>query len=856
MHWGLGMDDEMTGQTNGREKGNTDGLGTDRPSGALSGLRVLDLSWGMAGPMATMMLADNGAAVTRIEDPLGDPFADDSGSVVWQRGKRNAVIDLRDPAGHAAFIRLAAAADVVVQSFDPGIAVSLGVDHAVLAAVNQRIITCSISGYGDGNAHSGRPGIDALVSARTGLFFDQRGRVGTPMEFIAGRPGPDPDFGSPEGMRRGADRPGPLFPRSTWPSLGASLLATLGVTAALRAREITGAGQHVRVSLLQGALAAVALNWQRVEHPDAPLYWMWPLDARSIEGLFECSDGRWVHHWTVRPNWVRTVSAGDELAMPDPEHNYRDDPDRLGMEAPDRLVGNFLYPELVEAFGKFPSDAWEEIASLSEMGLATVRTPAEALADESFLADGCVVEVEHPTLGRIRHVGNVIELGATPGSVTRSVRMRGEDTEAVLAEAAAVPAPALAPVPVAAVAPLADPLGSTAAGLSGPLAGLRVIDLGLGVAGPFGPRMLADLGADVIKVHALYDTYWSGTHMGLGTNRGKRSISLNLKDPVGAEILHRLIATADVLCTNWRPGAMARLGIDESSLRATYPGLVICNSRGYEKGPRSDLPGTDQTANALCGTEWEDGACDAGNPPLWSRSGMGDTGNALLSAIAITMALYHRERTGVGQSVSTSIVNACLLNTSYAWIHADGTPGVWDHVDGQQWGLHALYRMYPTSDGWVMIAVLDDGGWTRLCQAIARDDLGADELLRSPTSRRCQDVLVAAALGPWFSERSCADAFCILDGAGVPIEVVDEMFCRTMFDDPSMIASGLVSRTNAGGVGRFEDPGLLIDFSATPGVIQRGPCRCGEDTREVLRSLDYTDTAIDDLAARRVVFEP
>ena len=184
---------------------------------------------------------------------------------------------------------------------------------------------------------------------------------------------------------------------------------------------------------------------------------------------------------------------------------------------------------------------------------------------------------------------------------------------------------------------------------------------GLGWPGPFTGRVLADLGADVIKVNALHDTYWNGTHMGLGTNRGKRSIALNLKDPAGREALERLLRHADVVT---RTGGRERppgSGLDYETLRERYPRLVYCNTRGYEKGPRSDLPGTDQTAAAMTGTEWEDGACDAGNPPLWSRSNMGDTGNALLAAIAITRALYHRDRTGEGQAVSTSIVNAGLL---------------------------------------------------------------------------------------------------------------------------------------------------------------------------------------------------
>jgi crotonobetainyl-CoA:carnitine CoA-transferase CaiB-like acyl-CoA transferase len=797
-------------------------------TGVFGGLRVLDLSWGMAGPMTTMLLADNGAEVTRIEPPDGDPFRDQSGYRVWHRGKRSARIDLRSSEGREAFLQLAATSDIVIDSFSPETMARLGLDHVSLQKINPRLITCSITGYGEHPAHRDRPGYDGLVAARTGLLYDQKGRKGTAMEYIAGRPGPHPEFDSPEGLVRGADRTGPVFPRTAWPSIGATYFAALGIAGALRAREVTGEGQRVTTSLLQGALASVSLNWQRVEDPDAPLYWMWPIDSRSIEGIYECADGKWVHHWTLRPRWVFESVEQDELSTVALDTAYRDDPDRVSMEPDGLLTGIFLHPLLTEAFKKFPATEWEQAAEAAGVGVTTVRSPAEALADESFLADGCVVEVDDPEVGPIRHAGPLLEFSATPGAVSGPSPRSGQHTDEVLGEAKASKGQVIGQA-------------SERRHLDHPLEGVRVLDLGLGVAGPYTGRVLADLGADVIKVHSVHDTFWAGTHMGLGTNRGKRSIALNLKHEVGRAALEKLIAKADVFTVNWRPGAAARLGIDFATLRNRYPSLVYCNTRGYEKGPRSDLPGTDQNAAALTGTEWEDGACDAGNPPLWSRSNMGDTGNALLAAVAIVGALYHRDKTGEGQEVSTSIVNAGLLHTSYAWIHADGSGGDWEHVDAQQYGLSPLYRMYRCADDrWLFLAAVSEQERERLFAAVGEGSLPAGETDREMLTKQLEGYCL---------DRPASQLFAELDGAGVPVEIVDEEFCRTIFDDAEARATQLVSHTWAGNVGRFEDPGLLVNLAPAAPVIQRGPCLCGEHSSEILREHGYSEMEIEELVS-------
>jgi crotonobetainyl-CoA:carnitine CoA-transferase CaiB-like acyl-CoA transferase len=332
--------------------------------------------------------------------------------------------------------------------------------------------------------------------------------------------------------------------------------------------------------------------------------------------------------------------------------------------------------------------------------------------------------------------------------------------------------------------------------------------------------------------------------MGLGTNRGKRSIALNLKDPAGREALEKLLQCSDVITLNWRPGAAARLGLDYETLRERYPALVYCNTRGYEKGPRSDLPGTDQNAAAMTGAEWEDGACGAGNPPLWSRSNMGDTGNALLAAIAITIALYHRERTGEGQAVSTSIVNAGLLHTSYAWIHSDGTAPDWGRVDGGQFGLSPYYQLYQCAQGgWVFLAALTSQAQANLATLIPGEPSGEDA------------ESVASWLESYFETAVASEAFAALDDRGVPIEVVDEYFCRNLFDDPDARRLDLISETHSSAVGRFEDPGLLVNISPSEPIIQRGPCASGEHTMEILDELGYSAAEIEAMVEGRAVLD-
>ena len=802
-------------------------------AGALEGIRVLDLSWGIAGPMSAMLLADHGAQVTKIEPPGGDPFRAQLGYRVWQRGKKSAVLDLKDPQDLKSFLALAAHADVLVESFSPGVTERLGIDYATLGTLNPRLVYCSITGYGRGNSHSGRPGYDALVAARAGLQWEQRGWPEGAINHMSGVEDPFAEVEIPYEWLQGAPRPGPLYPASSWPSLGAFFAATTAVSAALRAREITGRGQWVETSLLQGAFACASGVWQRADKIDAPMFNSWILGSRSPKGHFECADGRWIHNWVPNPRFLLTASAGKELNAT-PDLKARNDPDRFGTGPEELLVMMHYQPQLAEAVHKFPARAWVEAAAVAGMTIQEVRPPEEALADPLFVKDGCVTEINDPELGAIRQVGVTYRLAANPSAITRPAARVGEHTASVKAEAAAL---AGKPAPAA----------KGGRKLAAPLEGVTVLDLGLAIAGPYGTQILSDLGAQVIKINALYDTYWHSNHIAYMANRGKRSIALDLKDPRAMQVLRQLVQKADVVQHNMRYDAAERLKIDYESLKAINPKLIYCHTRGFESGPREGLPGNDQTGACLAGVQYEDGGMAGGGKPLWSLTSLGDTGNGFLSAIAIIQALYQRERTGQGQFCDTSIVNAHLLNSSYAVARPDGSGFERPRIDAQQLGFGATNRLYETRDGWLCIVLARAEDWDRFCIATGLHGLAADARFATAALRSRNNAALAPILESKLRERPAAEWFALLDAAQVPCEVSDPKFALGLHEDAEFKARGWVAAYEHPFVGRLNQVGLLFDLSETPGRVQGPPLIVGQHSREILAELGYSAEQIEAL---------
>ncbi len=785
-------------------------------AGVLDGIKVLDLSWGISGPMTGMLLGDHGADVTRIERPDGDPFEGMLGYKVWHRGKKNAVLDLKSEKDLALFKKLAAEADVLIETMVPGKMKALGLDYDALSKINSGLIYCSISAFGDEDA---RPAYDAQVAAESGLQWEQRGWPEGALYHMAGREDPfaeaveiDPNH------VQGANREGPLHLASKWPSMGAFFSALTGISAALYAREKTGRGQRVTTSLLQGAMACGSGVWQRAEDIDSPGFNTWIMGSSSPKGHFKCKDGNWIHNWVPNPRFILEASKGDEINAT-PDLTVQNDPDRFGIGPEELLVMAHYQPILADAFAKFDSTDWVEAAAIGNVTVQPCRSLEESLADPLLLNDKCVVTVDDPELGPINQVGITYRLTHSQGEIKGPTRARGADTSTVKAYAETLPEPKAANVP-------ASPKSK------GALDGIRVLDLGLAIAGPFGCQLLADMGADVIKMNTLWDSFWHKCHIAAMANRGKRSFAVMLKHPKGMEALKKVIATCDVVQHNMRYPATERLGLDYESLKKEFPRLIYCHSRGFEEGPRKNLPGNDQTGACLSGVQHEDGALYSGgnSHPVWALTSLGDTGNGFLTAVGICNALMERERTGRGQFVDTSIINACLLNSSHSVAKPDGSSVKRPLLNPDQTGYGDYYRLYQCADGqWIQVAAIT-------------------ETHRSAFDKLAGDNKIAA-----FAGRDSAALMRDLQTANIPAAISDAEASRRLFDNKDYKARNWTAEYQDRYVGKLEQIGLTYGLSDTPGSIGTPPLIVGDNTRAILHEVGYSEEEILEMANQTAI---
>lgn len=376
----------------------------------------------------------------------------------------------------------------------------------------------------------------------------------------------------------------------------------------------------------------------------------------------------------------------------------------------------------------------------------------------------------------------------------------------------------------------------------GPLAGITVVDLTSYIAGSYAAMMLADMGADVLKVEGLQGDSFRELPGFYGWNRGKRSIAVNLKDPDGCRVVHRLARTADVAMENMRPGVADRLGVGYEALAALNPRLVYCSVTAFgSDGPYRDRPGFDPIFQALGGAMHLQGF---GGPPQYLRIPVTDYYAAALACQAILAGLFVRERTGRGQRVETSLLRAILALQSGNAVDYPTKETVFRDTP--------TYRLYQAADGeWFFLACGNQSFWKKLCDAIGRPDLAGDPRFGSWMSRRAHADALVGVLEDAFASKPCAEWLEILARHDIPSARVGTL--QDLMSDPVVREQGMAVRYAHPEVGDLTLIGPPLRFSESQGPVGPAPPTLGQDTAAILREAGYRDAEIADLGRRGVV---
>ena len=393
----------------------------------------------------------------------------------------------------------------------------------------------------------------------------------------------------------------------------------------------------------------------------------------------------------------------------------------------------------------------------------------------------------------------------------------------------------------------------------GALAGLRVVEMGQLIAGPFATKTLGDFGADVIKIEppGAGDPLRNWRLLQDGTSvwwqvqsRNKRSIALDLRNPEGQAIARQLIAQADVLVENFRPGTLEGWGMDYDTLSKDNPGLVMLRISGYgQTGPYRDLPGFGAIGEAMGGLRHLTGEPD--RVPVRCGVSIGDTLAALHGTIGVLTALYHRKVNGGKGQVIDVALHEAVFNVMESLVPEYSAFGAVREPGGSALPGIAPSNAYRCTDGVVLVAGNGDSIFRRLMTAIGRDDLGADPTLANNAGRVARVTEVDAAIEAWTQTRTVADVLTVLGEASVPVGRV--YTAKDIVEDPHYRARDMILKQATRDGHEVEVPGIVPKLLGTPGHVRSSAPGLGDDTDAVLAELGLSADAIVQLRAKNVV---
>jgi len=521
----------------------------------LSNIRVIDFGQYIAGPMAAMLLGDQGADVIRV-DPPGGPRWNRPANATWNRNKRSIVLDLRDDADRETARQLIASADVVIENFRPGVMDRLGLGAAAMTAANPRLIYCSLPGFASDDPRAQVKAWEGVLGAATGAYRATSATKGRPVYTVV-----------------------------PYSSMYAAFLCAVSVGMALNARARSGLGQRVEIPLFDATFSVVGARGLLVNGkpvPEPEFNW-----SRQLP----CKDGRWLMYVANNKKFEAFIKA---IGM----DRWRDA----------KLPPSELAQKFDEVMRARTAKEWEDfIAEIGSEGVIC-HTSAEWLEHPQALESKIVADYVDSELGRVRGPGINVRLSKTPGAVRRPQARVDEHREEILQELNAF-------TPTLSFAHRAG--GEFVAGggeLKAALQGVKVLDLCIVLAGPTCGRTMAEFGADVIRIDSPHvKTVLRHNDI----NRGKRSILLDLKTKEGLEIFWKLVDWADVVLQNFRGGVAERLGIGYEQVRARRPDIVFGYMNTFGSiGPYAARPGHEQIGQAVSGMQVRLGSAKPATAPF------------------------------------------------------------------------------------------------------------------------------------------------------------------------------------------------------------------------------------------------
>jgi len=759
------------------------------------------------GGVATMILADFGADVTKLEPPGGDPFVTLAAAPMWLRGKRRRELDLKSDAGVTDLHALVSDADVVVTSYRPGVAAHLGADADTLRALNPALVYCAITGFGPRGPYSGYKGYEGVVAALSGRMMSFEGQP---------------------------ERPGPAYAAVQVAGHTVAQAAVHGMIAALLLRRRTGQGDVVETSLLQGMipydLAGLYTQQLMRNFPDH-----FPADANLALNRqptlqyqpVRTRDGGWIQLGNLLEHLFHAFLGAADLSEIYADPRFTNAP-QLTLEDREALREIILTRMQERTLAEW----METFIADGNVAAEPFATPEAGLSHPQLVHNGDVVTAIHPTLGPVTQLGPLARLHATPGVAAPFVPGAAPAAGSERSAASGEPAPRY------------------------PLEGVTVLELATIIAAPLGCVLLADLGARVIKVETLEGDGYRTMGQGAGaikTNTGKESICINLRTAAGQEIVRRLAARADILVHNYRSGTPERLGIGFDDLHQLNPRLVYVNAVGYGvDGPYARRPSTHPVAGAATGGAlWQAGAGTPPDGPLTldevreagrrltrANEVNPDPNSASVYATAALLGLYARETQGIGQRVDSNMFIANAYANSDDFLSYAGKPPR-PPVDPEIYGLSALYRLYETAEGWVFLACVTDREWDALLQATGDERLATDPAFATRAQRQAHDAMLAAVLisvfrartaAAWEAELAAVDVACVQAARSTPGVFWDQ--------DAHVRANGFVVEASHPRWGTLRRHGPVVSLRGLPPRMG-GASVAGDSTDAILRELGY-----------------